>query len=231
MWRGAMHPAAIWRGAISWRWARKRDRVPGFGALDYGLRHGADWYGFYAMAMASIALVLHKSGQRPGTDLMMKFLEHFAAIRAALDDLDLSDDEDGMGSGRHMTLDAIAADLSDRLNFPFRLRCRRKTAVFWRNGIPAIRSGLAGQSHFQRVFQRRRRRKPRCVTPDGLEGTDSRPGQAEAWRRPRRPASSVPAHAAVPARRQERFLGPQETFGAYWLRTAVGVHASPYGSL
>ena len=59
--------------------------------------------GFYAMAMASIALVLHRSGQRSGTDLIMKFLEHFAAIRAALDGLGLWDDDDGSYYDRLIT--------------------------------------------------------------------------------------------------------------------------------
>src|SRR5713101_7154517 len=41
------------------------------------------WMGFYAMAMASIELVLDRSGQRPGIDLVLKFLEHFAGISDA----------------------------------------------------------------------------------------------------------------------------------------------------
>jgi len=34
--------------------------------------------GFYAIAMASLAIILNRSGQRPGMDLVLKFLEHFA---------------------------------------------------------------------------------------------------------------------------------------------------------
>jgi hypothetical protein len=64
--------------------------------------------------MASIALVLHKSGQRPGTDLMMKFLEHFAAIRAALDGLGLWDDEDGIYYDRLITPDGAAVPVKVR---------------------------------------------------------------------------------------------------------------------
>jgi hypothetical protein len=59
--------------------------------------------GFYAMAMASMALTLHWAGQRPGVDLVMKFLEHFAAIGDALDDLGLWDDEDGLYYDRLIT--------------------------------------------------------------------------------------------------------------------------------
>ena len=41
---------------------------------------------FYALAMAAIASILNRSGQRPAADLVLKFLEHFAAIREAMDD-------------------------------------------------------------------------------------------------------------------------------------------------
>jgi hypothetical protein len=59
--------------------------------------------GFFSMAMASIAVVLHRSGQRPGLDLVVKFLEHFAAIRGALDGQGLWDDADGMYYDRLIT--------------------------------------------------------------------------------------------------------------------------------
>jgi hypothetical protein len=78
-----------------------RSHLPVGGILEQGDATG--WMGFYAMAMASIALVLHRSGQRPGTDLMMKFLEHFAVIRAALDGLGLWDESDGMYYDRLIT--------------------------------------------------------------------------------------------------------------------------------
>jgi Mannosylglycerate hydrolase MGH1-like glycoside hydrolase domain len=71
-----------------------RSHLPVGGILEQSDATG--WMGFYAMAMASIALVLDRSGQRPGTDLMLKFLEHFAAIREALDDQGLWDAQDGI---------------------------------------------------------------------------------------------------------------------------------------
>src|SRR5258707_8784115 len=85
-----------------------RSHLPVGGILEQSDATG--WMGFYAMAMASIALVLHRSGQRPGTDLMMKFLEHFAAIRDALDGLGLWDEADGIYYDRLITPhgDAIA---------------------------------------------------------------------------------------------------------------------------
>jgi Mannosylglycerate hydrolase MGH1-like glycoside hydrolase domain len=53
------------------------------------------WMGFYAIAMGTMALVLNRSGQRPGQDLALKFMEHFAAISDALEDLGMWDDTDG----------------------------------------------------------------------------------------------------------------------------------------
>ena len=78
-----------------------RSHLPVGGILEQSDATG--WMGFYAMAMATIALVLHRSGQRPGTDLVLKFLEHFAAIRKALDDLGLWDETDGMYYDRLIT--------------------------------------------------------------------------------------------------------------------------------
>jgi hypothetical protein len=54
------------------------------------------WMGAYALAMGSIATVLNWSGQRQAQDLVLKFLEHFAGIRNALDEQGLWDDTDGL---------------------------------------------------------------------------------------------------------------------------------------
>jgi hypothetical protein len=89
------------------------------------------WMGFYAMAMASIALTLHRCGQRPGTDLMMKFLEHFAAIRDALDDLGLWDETDGIYYDRLITPDGQ----------PIPMRVRSVAGM-----IPALALGVIDES-------------------------------------------------------------------------------------
>jgi hypothetical protein len=54
------------------------------------------WMGSFALAMLAIAAALTWSGARHADDLVQKFLEHFAAIRAALDDQGLWDDADGL---------------------------------------------------------------------------------------------------------------------------------------
>ena len=54
------------------------------------------WMGAYALAMIAIAGVLGVTGERDSQDLIMKFLEHFAGIRLALDQQGLWDDADGL---------------------------------------------------------------------------------------------------------------------------------------
>ena len=71
-----------------------RSHLPVGGILEQSDATG--WMGFYAIAMGSMAIVLNRSGQRPGMDLVLKFLEHFAAITEALDALGLWDDTDGL---------------------------------------------------------------------------------------------------------------------------------------
>jgi hypothetical protein len=55
---------------------------------------GTGWMGFYALNMAAIASILNSRG-RPATDLVIKFLEHFALITEALETQELWDDTDG----------------------------------------------------------------------------------------------------------------------------------------
>jgi hypothetical protein len=78
-----------------------RSHLPVGGTLEQSDATG--WMGFYAMAMAQIAVALDRSGQRPGTDLVLKFLEHFAGIRDAIDGQGLWDDQDGMYYDRLLT--------------------------------------------------------------------------------------------------------------------------------
>jgi len=70
-----------------------RSHLPVGGILEQSDATG--WMGFYAIAMGTIAVILNVSGRRPHQDLALKFLEHFAAISDALDDLGLWDDVDG----------------------------------------------------------------------------------------------------------------------------------------
>jgi len=83
-----------------------RSHLPVGGILEQSDATG--WMGFYAMSMASIAVILHRTGQRPGFDLVLKFLEHFAAIRDALDGQGLWDETAGLYYDRLVTPDGGA---------------------------------------------------------------------------------------------------------------------------
>ena len=61
------------------------------------------WMGAYALALGAIAAVLTWSGQRKAQDLVLKFLEHFAGIRNALDQQGLWDETDGLFYDRLVT--------------------------------------------------------------------------------------------------------------------------------
>jgi hypothetical protein len=72
------------------------------------------WMGAYALAMCSIAAALTWSGERPAKDLVLKFLEHFAAIRDALDMHGLWDQADGLYYDRLLTPSGAAAPIKVR---------------------------------------------------------------------------------------------------------------------
>jgi hypothetical protein len=112
-----------------------RSHLPVGGILEQSDATG--WMGFYAMAMASIALVLHRCGQRPGTDLMMKFLEHFAAIREALDEQGLWDEADGI------FYDRLVTPAGDEV--PVRVRSVAGM-------IPALALGVVDQGSLERAM-------------------------------------------------------------------------------
>ncbi len=61
------------------------------------------WMGAYALALGTIAAVLSWSGARQAQDLILKFLEHAAGIRNALDQQGLWDDADGLFYDRLIT--------------------------------------------------------------------------------------------------------------------------------
>jgi hypothetical protein len=78
-----------------------RSRLPVGGTLEQSDATG--WMGAYAIALGSIATILAQGAQRPTSDLVLKFLEHFAAIRDALDSQGLWDDADGFYYDRLIT--------------------------------------------------------------------------------------------------------------------------------
>ena len=61
------------------------------------------WMGSYALSLGVMAAVLNWSGNRQAQDLVLKFMEHFAGIRTALDQQGLWDDTDGLFYDRLIT--------------------------------------------------------------------------------------------------------------------------------
>ena len=75
---------------------------------------GTGWMGFYAVAMATMAVVLDLSGQRPAQDLVMKYNEHLASIAQALEGLGLWDNTDGFYYDRLKTPSGEAVPVKTR---------------------------------------------------------------------------------------------------------------------
>jgi hypothetical protein len=72
------------------------------------------WMAFYALSMGIIATILHRSGDRPTSDLVQKFLEHIASIRDAIDKEGLWDNADGMFYDRLSTGDGTVVPVKVR---------------------------------------------------------------------------------------------------------------------
>jgi len=89
-----------------------RSHLPVGGTLEQSDATG--WMGFYAIAMGRIATVLAQTGQRPASDLVLKFLEHFAAIRDALASQGLWDETDGIFYDRLVTPSGEAVPIKVR---------------------------------------------------------------------------------------------------------------------
>ena len=71
-----------------------RSHLPVGGRLEQSDATG--WMAFYALSMAAIATILNRAGQRPADDLVVKFLEHFTAIRGAMHTSGVWDETDGL---------------------------------------------------------------------------------------------------------------------------------------
>ena len=89
-----------------------RSHLPAGGTLEQSDATG--WMAFYAISMASIATVLYWSGRRPGNDINLKFLEHFAGIVDAINDQGMWDESDGLFYDKLLTADGTAIPMKVR---------------------------------------------------------------------------------------------------------------------
>jgi Glycosyl hydrolase family 63 C-terminal domain len=72
------------------------------------------WMAMYALVMGTIAGVLNRSGRRSGDDLVLKFLEHFAAIRRSMESRGMWDEPDGLYYDRLVTGDGATVQFKVR---------------------------------------------------------------------------------------------------------------------
>ena len=103
-----------------------------------GRLHQSDataWMALYSIHMATISAVLVRYGQ-PTQDLSLKFMEHFALIRRALENQGLWDDEDGLFYDR--------LELDDGEEVP--IKVRSLVGV-----LPVLASVVVGESLIQRA--------------------------------------------------------------------------------
>ncbi len=138
-----------------------RSHLPVGGLLEQSDATG--WMAQYAVSMATIAAILHRSGHRPALDLVQKFLEHFAAIRDALDNSGLWDSHDGLFYDRLVTPDGAAVSV----------RVRSMVAM-----IPMLAVGVVGEEEldlslvvgkrFARFLQRHGISGPERIADAGL---------------------------------------------------------------
>jgi hypothetical protein len=89
-----------------------RSHLPVGGILEQSDATG--WMGTYAISMMAIAAVLNRARQRPASDLVLKFLEHFAGIRDALASQGLWDEADGLYYDRIVTPSGAAVPVKVR---------------------------------------------------------------------------------------------------------------------
>ncbi len=89
-----------------------RSHLPVGGTLEQSDATG--WMAFYALCMAAIASILNRSGQRAALDLVVKFLDHFAAIRHAMDTLGVWDAADGLYYDKLVTSDGTEVPIKVR---------------------------------------------------------------------------------------------------------------------
>ncbi len=89
-----------------------RSHLPVGGTLEQSDATG--WMASYALALAAISAVLNRTGRRPAGDLVLKFIEHFAAIRDAMHAQGLWDESDGLFYDRLVTPDGSVVPVKVR---------------------------------------------------------------------------------------------------------------------
>jgi hypothetical protein len=135
-----------------------RSHLPVGGTLEQSDATG--WMAAYALAMAGMAAMLNRSGQRPGSDLIVKFIEHFAAISEAIDTQGLWDDADGLFYDRLVTPDGTKVAV----------KVRSMVGI-----IPTLAAAVVDESMLERSLIVAKK-FPRLLRREGLEDADKLAG-------------------------------------------------------
>ena len=135
-----------------------RSHLPVGGVLEQSDATG--WMAAYALAMAAMAAMLNRSGQRPGSDLILKFVEHFAAISEAIDTQGLWDDIDGLFYDRLVTPDGTQVPV----------KVRSMVGI-----IPTLAAAVVDEPMLERSLMVAKE-FPRLLRREGLEDADKLAG-------------------------------------------------------
>ena len=131
-----------------------RSHLPVGGTLQQADATG--WMASYALAMGTIAIFLHRGGRRPVADLLLKFLEHFAAIRTALGEQGLWHDGDGLFYDRLVTPDGTTVPV----------KVRSMVGI-----IPMLAAGVIDEAMLDRAVQIGRN-FPKFLEREGLQNRE-----------------------------------------------------------
>jgi len=138
-----------------------RSHLPVAGVLEQSDATG--WMATYALSMATMAAVLHRSGHRPALDLVQKFLENFAAIRNALDATGMWDQQDGLFYDRIVTPDSGVV--------PIKVRSMVGIIPMLAVGVvdeQGLDRSLRVGKHFSRLLEQRGVQDPENLVKAGL---------------------------------------------------------------
>jgi hypothetical protein len=131
-----------------------RSHLPVGGTLEQSDATG--WMASYALGMAAIAAVLNRAGHRPAQDLVIKFIEHFAAIRDAMESQGMWDDVDGLFYDRLVTPDGVIVPV----------KVRSMVGIIPMLAAAVVDEGMAQQSIVVA------KRFPRLLRDQGLDDLD-----------------------------------------------------------
>ena len=131
-----------------------RSHLPVGGTLQQADATG--WMASYALAMGTMAIFLHRGGRRPVADLVLKFLEHFAAIRTALGEQGLWHDGDGLFYDRLVTPDGTTVPV----------KVRSMVGI-----IPMLAAGVIDEAMLDRAVQVGKK-FPKFLEREGLQNRE-----------------------------------------------------------